>query len=79
MVEVFVYGTLMRGGSRRLALLDVYEDVPDSIYCRTPILVADRRVAAYVLAHEHALGQPPILSGDWRLRRRRRPSARRRP
>lgn len=81
LVDMGGYPAMVRGGTmsvageihaidaRLFAVLDAYEDVHDALYARVPILVAGRRVQAYLLPRERAAGRRVIPSGDWRRRR----------
>ena len=78
LVDMGGYPALVEGGGTSVAgelyavdlglfdTLDAYEDVHDSLYERADILVAGRRVQAYLLPRSRATARQRIRSGDWR-------------
>lgn len=62
-----VAGEIFQAPSPLFDVLDAYEEVGE-LYRRTALVVAGRRVWAYVIDPDRARGLPRIRSGDWRNR-----------
>jgi gamma-glutamylcyclotransferase (GGCT)/AIG2-like uncharacterized protein YtfP len=63
-----VTGELYQLAPGQLGRLDDFEEHP-TLYCRTPIALADGRGAlAYLLVGAPPAGASPITEGDWRRR-----------